>query len=202
MDAGQACQSCNYFTARENVDSASGVCCLQSEGILWLNQKFAGADIYSSKLLWLLWKGNFKTQCVEGDEWVQLSVVLKLTQSRVFAFLASGLTLIDVSLYEINDYLGWFWVMKASLTDCPSARFILLCFQGEVSKSCHFWLMTERWWGKKTSIYLFFFRLLFCFFDFFLSSFDRKAHESHWIQVDRQPASVHGAPVPPTQPHQ
>lgn len=63
MRAGQACQSGNYFAAGGNVGSVSGV--FVSAGVLWVNvsnQNFAEADTYSSKLLWLLWTGNFKTQ--------------------------------------------------------------------------------------------------------------------------------------------
>lgn len=52
---------------------ASGV--FVSAGVLWVNvshQNFAEADIYSSKLLWLLWTGNFKTQ--HGGRWLSAAV--------------------------------------------------------------------------------------------------------------------------------
>ena len=111
------------------MDLAPGVCFLVFVDILWVNvshQNFTEADIYSSKLLWLLWPGNFETHhrgiCLSAA--VSGAEIDVLRHVFVFTF---PIYRFDTNWHYItsnkNNY-SEVTLIKAWSTPCPSQAFL------------------------------------------------------------------------------
>lgn len=86
------------------MDLASGVCFLVSEGILWVNvshQNFVETDIYTHQNFSDCFGLAISKRGVEEDDWVQLSMVLKLTYKNS-CVLASPIFKFDTDRQQIT----------------------------------------------------------------------------------------------------